>query len=283
MHLAACRFAAALVAELIFALPAAQAQPPISTSSQTAGSKLDRSAEVFIAKNYHQFGPKVIDKIAVGRHKSFTVYLVSGVANYVIASCQECGHFDVSLYDDRGKLLVQSGEDKEVVIINANPTRSGLDQLEIAVPNCHSTECEVGLLVLRQASPSGVSGSIDYRRYDGSWHGQITCAKLSFTKGAQKVPMTMTVSGGQATYSRQVYNKDNTAVVGTERGNGSVASDGAIKLTATWKSTKADPKYTYTASYRGGSTASAAHLSGTQVWMYEGKTENRACSIVLSR
>ncbi len=119
--------------------------------------------------------------------------------------------------------------------------------------------------------------------FDGSWHGQITCAKLSFTKGTQKVAMTMTVSGGQATYSRQVYNKDNTAVVGTEEGTGPVASDGAIKLTATWKSPKADPKYTYTASYSGTMTGNAAQLRGTQVWTYEGKSEDRACSIALSK
>src|ERR1700741_3026287 len=72
--------------------------------------------------------------------------------------------------------------------------------------------------------------------YDGTWKGQLSCAKLSFTKGPQKVAMTMTVSGGTATYSRQVYNRDNTRVVGAEEGSGTVSGSGEIKLSTKWSS-----------------------------------------------
>jgi hypothetical protein len=119
--------------------------------------------------------------------------------------------------------------------------------------------------------------------FNGTWSGQITCAKLSFTKGTQKVPMTLTVSGDQATYSREVYNKDNTAVVGTEEGTGVIASNGAITLTSTWKSTGANPKYNYTASYSGTISRNAANLRGAQVWKFDAKTENRDCTIALKR
>ncbi len=117
--------------------------------------------------------------------------------------------------------------------------------------------------------------------FDGTWKGQMTCAKLSFTKGTQKVAMTLTVSGGKATYSRQVYNRDNTAVVGTEEGTGTIARNGAIALAATYKGP--NPKMTYSASYSGTMRGNAADLSGTQVWTYDGKTENRKCSIALKR
>jgi hypothetical protein len=114
-----------------------------------------------------------------------------------------------------------------------------------------------------------------------TWRGQITCAKLSFTKGTQNAAMVLTVSGDRATCSRQVYNRDNTAVVGTEEGSGTIASDGAITLTAIWKSPNS--KYSYTASYRGTLTRNVARLRGTQVWTSNGKRENRNCSIALRK
>jgi hypothetical protein len=128
-----------------------------------------------------------------------------------------------------------------------------------------------------------LSGSPSFAQsHDGTWHGEIACAKLSFTKGPQKVPMTMTVSGNSATYTRQVYNKDNTAVVGTEEGTGTIAGD-QITLSAKWNSARANPRYTYTASYSGAVTGTAANLRGTQVWSFDGKTENRSCTIALKR
>lgn len=117
---------------------------------------------------------------------------------------------------------------------------------------------------------------------DGTWKGQISCAKLSFTKGAQKVAMTMTVAGEKASYERQVYNPNNTQVVGTESGNGTIDASGAIKLSATWKGVKDSPRWTYTASYSGTIKGKSANLSGTQLWKsIDGKSEDRKCSIAL--
>jgi hypothetical protein len=129
-----------------------------------------------------------------------------------------------------------------------------------------------------------LSGSSSFAQsHDGTWQGQIACAKLSFTKGPQKVPMTMTVSGNSATYTRQVYNQDNTAVVGTEEGTGTIAGDGQITLSAKWNSARTNSRYTYTASYSGTMTGSAANLRGTEVRSFDGKTENRSCTISLKR
>ena|SRR5215471_10031037 len=117
--------------------------------------------------------------------------------------------------------------------------------------------------------------------YDGIWKGQVTCAKLSFAKGTQKVPLTMTVSGASATYTRQVYDRDNTRVVGTEEGSGTVSGNGEIKVSAKWASPNG--KFAYTATYSGSLKGSSGSLRGTQVWNVEGKSENRSCSISLSR
>jgi hypothetical protein len=119
--------------------------------------------------------------------------------------------------------------------------------------------------------------------FNGTWHGTLTCAKLSFTKGTQKVPIDVTVSGTSASFSRKIYNRDNTAVVGTEEGTGTVGADGAIKLTSSWKGGGPNPKYAYTASYSGTLSKGSGSLKGTQIWHFDGKTENRACSIALKQ
>jgi hypothetical protein len=117
---------------------------------------------------------------------------------------------------------------------------------------------------------------------DGTWKGQISCAKLSFTKGAQKVSMTMTVAADKASYERQVYNPTNTQVVGTEAGSGTIEKNGGIKLSATWKGVKENPRWTYTATYSGAIKGKSANLAGTQVWKsVDGKTEDRKCTIAL--
>src|SRR4249919_3444690 len=65
--------------------------------------------------------------------------------------------------------------------------------------------------------------------FEGKWRGEINCSKLSFTKGPQKVPIEVVVSGVNATFTRKVWNEDSSAVVGTEEGGGEVEAGGAIK------------------------------------------------------
>ena len=117
----------------------------------------------------------------------------------------------------------------------------------------------------------------------GTWKGTLDCAKLSFTKGPQKVPVSLTVSGTSVSYARDIYNRDNTAVVGKEEGTWTVGVDGAIKLMSAWKGAGPSPKFTYTASYSGTLANGNGNLKGTQIWSVEGKTENRACSITLKQ
>jgi hypothetical protein len=129
----------------------------------------------------------------------------------------------------------------------------------------------------------GLTGAAHAQSLDGDWTGQITCAKLSFTKGTMKTAMAMKIEKGQATYSRDVFNADGSRIVGNESGTGTVAADGALTLVATWKSAEEKPRYTYTASYGGKFAGGAITLKGTQVWSHDGQTENRACSIALKR
>lgn len=117
---------------------------------------------------------------------------------------------------------------------------------------------------------------------DGTWRGEMTCAKLSFTKGSQRVPFEMTVKGGAATFARKVWNQDRSAIVGTEEGGGTVSAAGTAALSAVWKSA-GTARYTYTASYEGKLAGRGGRLGGRQVWTVVGKTENRDCTINLKK
>lgn len=118
--------------------------------------------------------------------------------------------------------------------------------------------------------------------FDGTWRGDMTCAKLSFTKGPQRVPIELVISGGAATFARKVWNQDRSAIVGTEEGSGTVAATGAVTLSAVWKSAVTG-RYTFTASYEGRLAARSGQLNGRQVWMVDAKSENRNCSIALKK
>jgi len=139
----------------------------------------------------------------------------------------------------------------------------------------------VSVVVCAAAACAFASSQSLAQSYDGTWKGQVSCAKLSFTKGTQQVPLTMIVSGASATYTRQVYDRNNTRVVGTEEGSGTVSGNGEIKVSTKWASPNG--KFAYTATYSGTLKGSSGSLHGIQVWNVEGKSENRSCSISLSR
>jgi hypothetical protein len=126
-------------------------------------------------------------------------------------------------------------------------------------------------------------GSASAETYDGLWHGEMSCARLSFTKGPLKVTFDVAIKGVEATFSRKVWNRDRTAIVGTEEGAGQVAQTGLIKLSGVWSSSEAKPRYAYTASYSGQLSSGRGRLVGEQIWKFDGKTEKRSCSIDIRR
>jgi hypothetical protein len=117
----------------------------------------------------------------------------------------------------------------------------------------------------------------------GVWQGEMSCAKLSFTKAPQKVPFEMAVSGSHASFARKVWNQDNSAIVGSEEGRGEIGTNGSVKLFSEWKSAGTPGRYSYHASYAGTLVNNVGSLAGRQVWTANGVTEERACSISLKK
>jgi hypothetical protein len=118
---------------------------------------------------------------------------------------------------------------------------------------------------------------------EGTWHGTLKCEKLPWTKGPQVVPIDIALAGAAVTFARQIYNSNDTAVIGSEEGAGTIAADGTIRLTSAWKAPGPNPHYSFTARYAGTIAASGGSLGGVQVWTAFGKTVDRDCTITLDR
>jgi hypothetical protein len=154
----------------------ALAQSPKPATPGDASAKLDWPVQFLTGQNYRPSVAKVIDKIASGQRKKFPVKLVSGVSNAIIVSCgKDCSDIEFSLYDSQHSLVTRSSQNKDVAVLTGKPKDDGPYEVEIAVPGCRASECEVGLIVLRQQPPTETSPSATYKRYDGRdiWGGDI--------------------------------------------------------------------------------------------------------------
>lgn len=116
--------------------------------------------------------------------------------------------------------------------------------------------------------------------FDGNWTGTIACDKLSFTNNPMKTTLALAVSQGAASFTRPVYDPVTNRVAGYETGKGTVATNGAISLSSIWPY---PTTRTYTASYGGVLSGNHGELKGTQIFRYDGKTEERNCAIVVDR
>ena len=112
----------------------------------------------------------------------------------------------------------------------------------------------------------------------GTYPGMLDCAQLPFTKGPQRAAVQFRVERDKVTYSRTVKNENNTAAVGTETGNGTIAADGATSLTGGWRGSRDS----YSASYSGRLSAKGGKLGGQQNWTYKRQRYTRDCAITVS-
>ena len=161
-----CWICAAIVLAAVH-LPA-RAQSPAIGEPEGVRSKLNRQAEYLSGHRYRRFSPELADKISAAERKSFPVLLLTDVANVIVATCgPNCDHVQISLYDHQRNLLSRSLDIRDTVIIIGNPRQSGLHDVQAAVPGCRVSECEIGLLVLRQ-EPSSAAG---YARRASAYEG----------------------------------------------------------------------------------------------------------------
>src|SRR5262249_43833744 len=85
-------------------------------------TKLEREARSLQAKSYHMEGAEFITAIAAGSANRVPLQLAAGTTYAIVAACdKDCGHVQISLFDQAGVRLIQSPEKEPVVIIGGAP------------------------------------------------------------------------------------------------------------------------------------------------------------------
>jgi hypothetical protein len=83
-----------------------------------------------------------------------------------------------------------------------------------------------------------------------------------------RAPFDIMIAGKTMVAARPIFNLKGTLVVGSEIATGTVADDGTIKLSSTWKAGGSS----YQGNYGGVLTGKGGTLTGTQAWtMPEGQ------------
>lgn len=114
-------------------------------------------------------------------------------------------------------------------------------------------------------SVSGVATSApaSAQSLDGTYTGTITCESMAGTTQRPLVgKLTLTVSGGGATYERMIQTPTGQPSGNYERGKGTVTPAGAIALDGGGQNAGSS----MTGSYSGTISGGVARLSGTQRW-----------------
>jgi hypothetical protein len=123
------------------------------------------------------------------------------------------------------------------------------------------------------------SGALGTPQYDGSYTGTIACDQIpGYTRGPLKAGFFLKIADGQAEYERWHVRPTAAGLDVTERGTGTVSSQGEVALTSETGGVA------YQATYRGQIEGKLLRLSGVQVWQLPDKVNyERSCTIAVSR
>jgi hypothetical protein len=123
--------------------------------------KLNGESEHLRGQNYRPLGAPQIEAVERGKRESFVLELVGNVTYAIVAACDpDCTHVIISLRDRQGRVLMQSPEQQNTVIISGTPQESGEYVAEVAVPGCTEEECYAGIVVLRLGASSSTAPKV---------------------------------------------------------------------------------------------------------------------------
>ena len=113
---------------------------------------------------------------------------------------------------------------------------------------------------------------------DGTYTGTLSCPAFP-NQTPLRTAIAVTVSGGVATYEREIVTPAAPGGAGTyERGKGTVTPAGAIALSG-----GCEGGFSCVTEYRGNLRGSPIKLTGTQRWWFRSGDRERACDIELKR
>jgi formylglycine-generating enzyme required for sulfatase activity len=118
---------------------------------QDVASNLDREIERLSGEMYIQYGNVALSSLTPSEQRYIQIEMQGGVPHAIVVACgPDCDRVVVRLFDGMRKEVAVSLGDQNVAIINGVPMNSGLHEVTVAVPGCKISQCEIGLVVLRQ-------------------------------------------------------------------------------------------------------------------------------------
>ena len=175
------------------------------TAQTDVATKLNHEAEHLARQQYTPLGLSTLAAVRHGQHKSIEILLLAGAANAVVAVCDNCNQLDMTLFDHQRRLVTRSPDRSDAVIISGNPAYSGRHEVEIGVPGCHASQCDVGVLVLRkEPEPNSVAAPFDplIREALKRLHNLgLTKAGDKVKRGPEASSLNVTREGSQFTVS----------------------------------------------------------------------------------
>lgn len=110
---------------------------------------------------------------------------------------------------------------------------------------------------------------------ESTFPGTLSCDPLPSAKAPLRVPVTVRIAGGRATYASAA--QGSAGENGTETGAGTLSIDRRLLLSGQGNARG----FAYTARYAGEVGGRGGLLAGTQTWTIGGKSQSRACQLVL--
>jgi hypothetical protein len=134
--------------------------------------------------------------------------------------------------------------------------------------------------------PAGGSAATDTAKT--TYTGTLDCSESAITKSTLHAPITVVVSGTQATYSRDVSSDTGRGVIGQETGKGAVAGNGDVTLKGEWQSAgrsrvTGQPAWDVQGTYSGNLGPNGGTLTGKQISTVNGQIYDRTCTITLAK
>jgi hypothetical protein len=114
----------------------------------------------------------------------------------------------------------------------------------------------------------------------------MRCQSVANQTVVGNVPFAMTVTGGRASFQREIGTPDGRPTGTYERGTGTVGADGTVSLTGggEGRGTQTGRTWSFSSNYGGRISGGSLTMQGQQLWQIPGTPNaTRACTITLSR
>lgn len=88
----------------------------------------------------------LIDRLRSRGSDYLTINLRAGQQYGILGVCDgDCGDLDITLYNDRGQVIMADTGDDDIPTVSVTPVRSGTYRVKVDMPHCQTGMCYYGV------------------------------------------------------------------------------------------------------------------------------------------